>query len=494
MERTNPITCPSCGTQLKTVRGVRVGQKIACGSCATAFTVEPEQPGPAGSVNRRRLGIVLAGGLLYLLAGVGLAAYCFSHNADSSSAARGETDDSDSDEDEGPPPPRPSPPRRGALTPAQQRKVDDAVARGVWFLREQMPPGRNWAEVFGGTPGAAALPALALLECGVPADDSIIQKAAKQVREQAPVGHGSYDTYQRSLAVLFLDRLGAAQDKELIRYLALCLVAGQHPRDGAWTYFCPTLERKKTEPFLGKLESDESDSLDRWRKDALQTARLPPQNWGNAANPPEPVGWDNSNTQFAILALWVARRHGVPIDKSVALVEKHFRTTQLGKRDDPWRDNLDLDGSWFYNTTQNAGHWPSMTCSGLLGLAIAHVTTNERMRRRAIPLDDPAIRRGLAMLAREIDRRDEKRPWDLYFLWSLERVGVLYDLPAIDGKDWYGWGRKALLRSQRNDGAWGDGGYVGANPVLNTCFALLFLKRANLAQDLTDKLQLLSRR
>jgi hypothetical protein len=135
-----------------------------------------------------------------------------------------------------------------------------------------------------------------------------------------------------------------------------------------------------------------------------------------------------------------------------------------------------------------------MTCSGLLGLALAHGTVKKPTQKKEKPLDDPAIRRGLAMLAREIDRPGEKRLWDLYFLWSLERVGVLYDLPAIDGKDWYAWGRKILLPRQRNDGSWGDGGYFGSTPLLDTCFALLFLKQANLTRDLTDKLQLLDHR
>ena len=97
------------------------------------------------------------------------------------------------------------------------------------------------------------------------------------------------------------------------------------------------------------------------------------------------------------------------------------------------------------------------------------------------------------MLAREIDRPDEKRMTDLYFLWSLQRVGVLYDLDLIEGKDWYTWGYKKLLPMQKNDGSWTEGAYYGNNPVINTCFALLFLKRANLVKDLTDKLQLLAR-
>jgi hypothetical protein len=81
---------------------------------------------------------------------------------------------------------------------------------------------------------------------------------------------------------------------------------------------------------------------------------------------------------------------------------------------------------------------------------------------------------------------------DLYFLWSLERVGVLFNLAKIGGKDWYAWGRRSILPAQDADGSWKAGAYYGNNPLLNTCLALLFLKQANLAKDLSDKLRLLA--
>jgi hypothetical protein len=56
------------------------------------------------------------------------------------------------------------------------------------------------------------------------------------------------------------------------------------------------------------------------------------------------------------------------------------------------------------------------------------------------------------------------------------------------GKDWYAWGAEILVASQNADGSWQgefesteDGHAYGAD----TCFALLFLRRSNLAGDLT---------
>jgi hypothetical protein len=290
------------------------------------------------------------------------------------------------------------------------------------------------------------------------------------VRDLVPPLNANYDNYQKALSILFLDRLGERKDKELIQYLALNLIAGQDA-SGAWGYSSPALDRKKV-PQLLKLLANDKKPLADWVKAAY-------------GGPYETGGWDNSNTQFVVLALWASQRHGVPIRKPIALLEKQFRNTQI--------DKGELEGGWQYRPGENSNPWPTMTCAGLLGLAIGHGVTLDAKAKKQKPLDDPAIKRALAMLGRDIDRPGEARPPDLYFLWSLERVGVLYNLKKIGDKDWYAWGRKVLLPLQQEaDGSWKDGAYYGNTPVLNTCFALLLLKQANLAKDLSAKLQLLA--
>ena len=83
---------------------------------------------------------------------------------------------------------------------------------------------------------------------------------------------------------------------------------------------------------------------------------------------------------------------------------------------------------------------------------------------------------------------------DLYYLWSLERLAMLYDLPTIGGKDWYRWGAEMLVTNQTRFGDWEPwelGPFDSSQtygPTLNTSFALLFLKRSHLIRDLTAKL------
>jgi hypothetical protein len=202
---------------------------------------------------------------------------------------------------------------------------------------------------------------------------------------------------------------------------------------------------------------------------------------------------DNSNTQFALLALWAARRHEVITDQALLASYQRFIASQ------------NFDNGWGYFPRANSS--PSMTCVGLLGLAMGHGAAPDIIRANAKDpkdvvvkpaLKDPKIQAGLKALARTIGdpARDKAKanfaPQNLYFLWSVERVAMLYDLKTIGGKDWYGWGAQILVHNQQANGSWANSQhqYHGANPPLNTCFGLLFLKRSNLVQDLTNNLRL----
>jgi hypothetical protein len=113
------------------------------------------------------------------------------------------------------------------------------------------------------------------------------------------------------------------------------------------------------------------------------------------------------------------------------------------------------------------------------------------------PEADPVILNAFVALSKMVGEPvgdTKKRPeiktvGGLYFLWGMERVAALYDLQKLGKKDWYLWGAEILLCHQRGDGSWDlDGGYPGQTPIVNTCFALLFLKRANLTPDLSQRL------
>src|SRR5262249_30218867 len=79
---------------------------------------------------------------------------------------------------------------------------------------------------------------------------------------------------------------------------------------------------------------------------------------------------------------------------------------------------------------------------------------------------------------------------DLYFFWSLERVGVIFGVDKIGGVDWYEAGAHTLVRTQAPDGSWGTGPGGGSyGSEVGTAFAVLFLCKSNLARDLSSKVQ-----
>jgi hypothetical protein len=128
-----------------------------------------------------------------------------------------------------------------------------------------------------------------------------------------------------------------------------------------------------------------------------------------------------------------------------------------------------------------------MTSVGLLGLAMGYAVMPKPPPTGKLP-EVPAIANALTKLGKHIDADDMK---NFYFLWSVERVAMLYNLKTIGSRDWYDVGAKMLLSNQQKEGNWSMGRYSGSTPPLDTCFALLFLKRSNLVQDLSDRLPFL---
>jgi hypothetical protein len=327
-----------------------------------------------------------------------------------------------------------------ALVRAGDPAIEAAIKHGAECIRRQQLQDGCW-EGRGHRLGETALAGLALLAAGFRPTSPPVMAAAHAVRRLVPA---NTQTYEVSLAVMFLDQVGVRGDSETIRRLGARLAAGQ-AANGCWTY-----------------------SLDG-----------------------SPGTGDNSNAQFAVLACWVCRRHGAVVDHTILKADRYFRSTVNSR-----------DGGWGY--TPGGQSTPTMTCAGLVALAAERGMTIERSQsapagvrkapasgdgpKRDLAPDksDPVVAAALRYLAVQLrqDRLEAQSKGfaGLYFYWSLERVGVIYGLPMIEEVDWYGWGVERLLRSQRQDGSWGGQGCV------DTAFAILFLSRANVAEDLTKVL------
>ncbi len=402
-----------------------------------------------------------------------------------------------------------------------QQRIDAAIAAGVKYLKATQDPrcatwpgprfGREVPHV-----GLTALAGLTLLECKVPPSDPSILKAAGFVRHNAENVSDQFETYELSLAILFLDRLGNPRDEKIIEWMALRIMSGQNLA-GGWTYrsgrrlsppeisqlrvflkshrppmplakalrpnmpggelgkqttmpvLLPKQVRNATsgESPLKQVGGTAADPKDKINK-ALD-GKLPASDSANAPEPKQarrkkvapipasrlqhglqglplitltvkqgtlgnrlfPHGEDNSNTQFALMGLWAARRHGVPTEYSLKAAQQRFIRSQHPK-----------DGGWGYHI--GIGSSNTMTCVGLIGLAMGHGVDADIGKEKAN--HDAAIAAGLGKLGTYIDTPAQP---NLYFLWSLERVAMLYDLKTIGGKDWYAWARERWSPTRR---------------------------------------------
>ncbi|MFC1588266.1 hypothetical protein ACFL54_08145, partial [Planctomycetota bacterium] len=122
----------------------------------------------------------------------------------------------------------------------------------------------------------------------------------------------------------------------------------------------------------------------------------------------------------------------------------------------------------------------SMTCTGIASVAIAmkyldvtgKLTAEERAGGRR------AILRGLAWMKLNygVWPGAVAGEWYEYYMYALERAGIIAGFQFIGSRDWYRDGTLALCAQQRANGSWGYDSFGDSVP---TAFALLFLKKAS---------------
>ena len=339
------------------------------------------------------------------------------------------------------------------LADALKNNIAEATERATEFLISRQKNG-VWQEYRAHQLGETSLVGLSLVHANKN-KTTAVRSAEQQVRRYLS---SNSDTYDVSLAIMFLDSLEKKQDLYLLRDAGNRIGNGQL-KNGAWSYGIP-----------GPGRVDYRNTLS---------------------------GGDNSCTQFAVMGSWIARRHGTQNEECLKRVDTYFR------------NSVDANtGGWAYSA--NGGSpTASMTCAGLLALAarkgVDSLPSNRKKRAvhkkpqdnssknktattdRETPVEpiDPVVQRAFAYLGEQLRAHPNELSRDYYFLWSLERVGVIYGVRTIGGVDWYAWGAKHLIDDQRPDGSW-----QAAYPAtIDTSFAVLFLTRANMANDLTAKLQ-----
>ncbi len=309
---------------------------------------------------------------------------------------------------------------RQDLKPAD---VEASIQRGISYLRNSQLKDGEWSKYEGYDQGVTGLCTLALLSCGVPPDDPTVSKALRQLRITKPD-----KTYSISLRMMALCQAGRRADMEIIARDVQTLAETQRD-DGGWDY-------------------------------------------GGAMG----GATDQSNSQFAVLALDAAEAYGVRVPAEVWKNSEKY-----------WLDLAIPSGGWGYRSSGVTG---SMTCAGIASMVIVRgrLPGQSRIQNDEIVCcedsDNKAdpIEKGIEYLANNFSvtfNPGQRTNW-MYYMYALERVGRLTGRRFIGQHDWYREGTTELIRRQQQIGGLGEwlGDGIGeGNRDIATSMALLFLSK-----------------
>lgn len=348
-----------------------------------------------------------------------------------------------------------SPARNACGDDISAEEVRTSIERGIAYLKsKQNKVEGNWAEHPGQPGGMTALCTLALLNAGVDPKDEAIQKSLNYLRS---LGKPKmvYSVSLITMAMVAADPSERNADKALIRRNAEYLASIQ----------ITAVKEEEERKFHKKGSWAYSDSQ------------------GNG---------DNSNTQFALLALQEAERVGVEVRDDVYRLALNY-----------WVATQNDSGGWGYFDDQPTTG--SMTCAGIASVVIcsgkisqldARVEGNTvRCCNGGDDMDKAAfaIENAVAWMGRNFsvntnpsgfEGRDAPgKMWLLYYLYGIERVGRTtgrrFFTKRDEKFDWYRMGAEMLVRRGQDklSGSWTGTGHGENNPLIGTSLSLLFLSK-----------------
>jgi hypothetical protein len=346
--------------------------------------------------------------------------------------------------------------------------VITAIDKGIaWVWRQYRVAEGHWGAHFEHKPGPTALSLLTILKGSSDRKDPRLRKALDWMLEQT-----FEHTYDTAVSIMAVEAYYSPKD-ETVRQ-------GQAPA--------------ADKEVSARIEPVHA----RWVASAAQwlEMKLAKDMWSYPSTDPE--ARDFSNTQYGVLGLYSAARCGATPDVTVLrrVAESYLRVQQKkGPRVELALVEADAEGKTGARQIAEARGWPyydhpadpiygSMTAGGISSLVIL-----DALRRR---LGDPkydarerarvktALRDGWAWLQLHWTVKGNPvhgRDWTYYFLYGLERCGMLDGVTRLGEHDWYAEGATLLISNQVSAGAWYTGKYVN---LYDNCFAILFLKRATM--------------
>lgn len=369
--------------------------------------------------------------------------------------------------------------------PPDQVRIHEAIKKGVEYIKGQDSPSAYNPQDPWHVPDSDELILLTLIHADVPANDPVCDKYLKKSLE-GPLAK----TYKVALQAMVLEEIDRATYQGRIAQCAQFLVDNQC-KNGQWGYGTPT-EAVKGIPTDGA------------GKDVSTSGEGGAREYGAPANGPrekpkvtrkivirqtrfEGDAGDNSNSQYAALGLRASHDAGVTIPGGTIALARNWWETTIVLDKDGKRPAIASGpgygappGGWGYRITNNTQPYASMTAGAAGALVIYDFIAGRDWKK------DRLVQCAMAWMAKNFSvtanmggpSHGGSGPtgWLYYYLYALERLGMLYGTDRIGAADWYAEGAKVLLEAQKPDGSWDVSSYK--KPVWDTCFAVLFLKKA----------------
>ena len=365
----------------------------------------------------------------------------------------------------------------GALqAPVDPKKVDDAIKKGLQFLRGcEHSPGHE------GNVNCDELLALACLHGGMTSDDPHLKNLLARI-----LSARLERTYKVSLQAVLLEEMSRVWYQSRIAQCAQFLVDNQCS-NGQWGYGEPSTfadavptgppPPKEVASAVRNSGDDAPAPGEKKKPKVLRRIAIKKQREG-------PASGDNSNSQYAALGLRSCSDAGIQIPEEVLnSAERWWRSSLMSEEAQAGSAPVATGPApsaapvgWSYNLTERP--WGSMTAGAVGSLSICLYLENKPWK------SDKDVLGGLEWLSKnwaitsnpKIPRTDEQFSAHYYYLYALERAGILAGTARVGSHDWYQEGARYLLAQQKHNGSW-----VSASdwhPEWATSFAILFLKRA----------------
>jgi hypothetical protein len=359
-------------------------------------------------------------------------------------------------------------PKAPPLPKVDEVKVDDAIRKGITYLK-----GITW-KAGGGRHTTRELALLAMVHSGMRPGDPAFDEPFEQMLKEDPEF-----TYRTALRAMVLEEVDRVKYQEQLYRCAQFLVDNQCS-NGQWhygeptTYLTPSLSPTK-DVATGTPATPKPNTVVVFGASSGPQPKPPVRNKITVKKQRDgPASGDNSNSQYAALGLRACHDAGIILPKEVIQrATDWWRQSQEGasKGAPPPKNAPVATGpvtaesrGWSYQTR---GSWGSMTVGAVGALVIYDYIQAKDWKR------DQDVQDGVAWIGTNFSVADNPKHGNkhhYYYLYGLERAGILFGTEKFGSHEWYPEGANLLIEQQAADGSWGD--------TVDTCFAILFLRRA----------------